>query len=172
MKKVYIETYGCQMNVADTEVVFAILAAHGYERTEDISSADVIMANTCSIRENAEQRIRGRLDFFAGYRKARPGVYVGILGCMAERLKDELLEVHVVVEDLAGIVEDAAFGTLYDLLKALALEWSACYGSVEVVDVGLEVFSVMESDGFGAEHRLQCIGRIGECNQFEHSVQI
>jgi len=92
MKKVYIETYGCQMNVNDTEVVFSILAAAGYSRTGDISEADVIMANTCSIRDNAEQRIWGRLDQFQTWRKARPGVYVGILGCMAERLKDALLE--------------------------------------------------------------------------------
>ncbi|MCR4859913.1 MAG: tRNA (N6-isopentenyl adenosine(37)-C2)-methylthiotransferase MiaB [Bacteroidales bacterium] len=92
MKKVYIETYGCQMNVADTEVVFSILAAEGFSRTEDISQADVIMANTCSVRDNAEQRIRGRIEQFNFHRKSRPGVLVGILGCMAERLKDALLE--------------------------------------------------------------------------------
>lgn len=92
MKKVYIETYGCQMNVADTEVVFSILGREGYARTEEIGEADVIMANTCSVRDNAEQRIRGRIEQFNVYRKARPEVVVGILGCMAERLKDSLLE--------------------------------------------------------------------------------
>ena len=92
MKKVYIETYGCQMNVADTEVVFAILGAAGYGRTEDISEADVILANTCSVRDNAEQRIHGRIEQFNYQRKTRPGVVTGILGCMAERLKDSLLE--------------------------------------------------------------------------------
>ncbi len=92
MKKVYIETYGCQMNVADTEVVFSILGEAGYARTEDISQADVILANTCSVRDNAEQRIRGRIEQFNFQRKSRPGVVVGILGCMAERLKDALLE--------------------------------------------------------------------------------
>ena len=92
MKKLYIETYGCQMNVNDTEVVFSILAKHGYERTEDISDADVIMANTCSIRDNAEQRIWGRIDYFNTFRKAKPELVVGILGCMAERLKDALLD--------------------------------------------------------------------------------
>lgn len=92
MKKLYIETYGCQMNVNDTEVVFSILAKHGYERTEDISEADVIMANTCSIRDNAEQRIWGRIDYFNTFRKAKPELVVGILGCMAERLKDTLLD--------------------------------------------------------------------------------
>ena len=92
MKKVYIETYGCQMNVADTEVVFALLGREGFVRTEDIAQADVIMANTCSVRDNAEQRIWGRIEQFNFHRKSRPGVVVGILGCMAERLKDQLLE--------------------------------------------------------------------------------
>ena len=92
MKKLYIETYGCQMNVNDTEVVFSILARHGYERTEEIAEADVIMANTCSIRDNAEQRIWGRIDYFNTFRKAKPALVVGILGCMAERLKDALLD--------------------------------------------------------------------------------
>ena len=91
MKKVYIETYGCQMNVADTEVVFSILGKAGYGRAEQIADADVIMANTCSIRDNAEQRILGRIEQFNIWRKARPGVVTGILGCMAERLKAELL---------------------------------------------------------------------------------
>ncbi|MBQ4200748.1 MAG: tRNA (N6-isopentenyl adenosine(37)-C2)-methylthiotransferase MiaB, partial [Bacteroidales bacterium] len=63
-KKVYIETYGCQMNVADTEVIFSLLEKHGYERTEDMAQADVIMANTCSVRDNAEQRILGRIEQF------------------------------------------------------------------------------------------------------------
>ena len=92
MKKVYIETYGCQMNVADTEVVFSILGAEGFGRTEDIAQADVIMANTCSVRDNAEQRIWGRIEQFNFHRKSRPGVVVGILGCMAERLGEALLE--------------------------------------------------------------------------------
>ena len=91
MKKVYIETYGCQMNVNDTEVVFSILAKAGYTRTEDIGAADVIMANTCSVRDNAEQRIWGRIDQFNLQRKSRK-VVVGILGCMAERLAGGLLE--------------------------------------------------------------------------------
>ena len=90
--KLYIETYGCQMNVADTEVVFSILARHGYERTEDMSAADVILVNTCSVRDNAEQRIHGRLEQFNIQRRQRPGVLVGVLGCMAERLKESLLE--------------------------------------------------------------------------------
>ena len=80
------------MNVADTEVVFSILGAHGYERTESMEDADVILVNTCSVRDNAEQRIHGRLEQFNIQRRKRPGVLVGVLGCMAERLKEELLE--------------------------------------------------------------------------------
>ena len=92
MKKLYIETYGCQMNVADTEVIFSLLGKHGYERTEDIEEADVIMANTCSVRDNAEQRILGRIEVFNVQKRKRPEVLVGILGCMAERLKEDLLK--------------------------------------------------------------------------------
>lgn len=91
-KKLYIETYGCQMNVSDTEVIFSIMARNGYDRTEDISQADVILANTCSIRDNAEQRIYGRIDQFAREKKQRGDVLVGIVGCMAERLKEALLD--------------------------------------------------------------------------------
>lgn len=91
MKKVYIETYGCQMNVSDTEVVFSILKEHGWTRTENIEEADVCMANTCSVRDNAEQRIWGRIDVFLQQKKNRP-VVTGILGCMAERLKSALLD--------------------------------------------------------------------------------
>jgi len=115
VKKLYIETYGCQMNVNDTEVVFSILAKHGYERTEDISEADVIMANTCSIRDNAEQRIWGRIDYFNTFRKAKPELVVGILGCMAERLKDALLDTGK-VNVVAG---PDAYRSLPTLLEAV-----------------------------------------------------
>ena len=96
MKRIYIETYGCQMNVSDTEVIFSILAKEGYERTEDMAAADVILANTCSVRDNAEQRIWGRIEQFNQQKKKRPGVVVGIVGCMAERLKDKLLDTRKV----------------------------------------------------------------------------
>ena len=94
--KVYIETYGCQMNVNDSEVMLSILQDAGYSRTEDIGEADVIIANTCSIRDNAEQRIWGRIDQFRLQKKKRENVIIGITGCMAERLKDKLLDSHVV----------------------------------------------------------------------------
>ena len=90
--RVYIETYGCQMNVNDSEVILSILQKNGYALTEDIDSADVILANTCSIRDNAEQRIWGRIEQFRLQKKRNPAVVIGIVGCMAERLKDKLLE--------------------------------------------------------------------------------
>ena len=111
--KVYIETYGCQMNVNDSEVILSILQDAGYALTEDIGSADVILANTCSIRDNAEQRIWGRIDQFRIQKKKRKGVIIGIVGCMAERLKDELLKA---VDIVAG---PDSYRTLPDLLNAV-----------------------------------------------------
>ena len=90
-KKLYIETYGCQMNVADSEVVAAVMGERGYAMTDQYTEADTILINTCSIRDNAEQRIWGRLDLFKSIKKKRPGLLVGLIGCMAERLGDELL---------------------------------------------------------------------------------
>ena len=91
-RKIYIETYGCQMNVVDSEVIFAIMAKEGYVRTLSMDDADIILANTCSVRDNAEQRIWGRLEVFRKQMEQRPDVIVGIVGCMAERLKDKLTE--------------------------------------------------------------------------------
>ena len=113
-KKVYIETYGCQMNVNDSEVVLSILQDEGYSLTENIEEADLILANTCSIRDNAEQRIWGRIDQFRLQKKSRPDVIIGILGCMAERLKEKLLEK---VDLVAG---PDSYRSLPDLLKAIA----------------------------------------------------
>lgn len=92
MKKLFIETYGCQMNTSDSEVVASVMEMAGYEMTDKIEEADAIFANTCSVRENAEQRVRGRLKHFQTFKKGKPNLIVGILGCMAERLKEELLE--------------------------------------------------------------------------------
>lgn len=91
-KRLFIETYGCQMNAGDSEIVVSIMQDEGYVYTADISEADVILINTCSIRDNAEQRIWGRLNDMRRYRKARPSLVVGIIGCMAERLKEKLIE--------------------------------------------------------------------------------
>lgn len=92
VKKFYIETYGCQMNVADSEVVAAILKDNGFEYTKDKNEADLILVNTCSVRENAEQRVRGRLQGFTEIRKRNPRLLVGVMGCMAERLGEQLFD--------------------------------------------------------------------------------
>jgi tRNA-2-methylthio-N6-dimethylallyladenosine synthase len=101
-KSAYIETYGCQMNVADSEVVVAILIESGYTMTTKMENADLILVNTCSIRENAEQRIWGRLDVFNNIRRKKPGTIVGVIGCMAERLKEHLLEKAQMVDLVIG----------------------------------------------------------------------
>lgn len=101
-QKLYIETYGCQMNVGDTEIVVSIMRDEGFEYTGDISQADIILINTCSIRDNAEQRIWGRLSEFKKYKKDRPGVLVGVIGCMASRLKEQLMERERAVDIVAG----------------------------------------------------------------------
>lgn len=115
-KKIYIETYGCQMNVGDSEVIFSILGKEGYERTESMDDADVILANTCSVRDNAEQRIWGRIEVFHKQKEKRSGVVVGIVGCMAERLKDKLLDTHK-VDLVAG---PDSYRTLPALLRDIA----------------------------------------------------
>ena len=94
-RKIYIETYGCQMNVADTEVVAAIMDTAGYSVTTTIDNADAVLLNTCSIRDNAEQKILSRLEFLASLRRKKHGkLIIGVIGCMAERVKNELIEQH------------------------------------------------------------------------------
>lgn len=100
--KVYIETYGCQMNVADTEIVLGVLKKQGYVASDNAENADVILLNTCSIRENAEQRIYGRLGNFKTLKTRKPNVVVGVLGCMAERLKKDLIEEKKIVDLVVG----------------------------------------------------------------------
>lgn len=101
-KKLFIETYGCQMNAGDSEIVVSIMQQEGYRYTEQIAEADVILINTCSIRDNAEQRIWGRLSEMRRLRKAKPTLVVGIIGCMAERLKEKLIESESGVDIVAG----------------------------------------------------------------------
>ncbi len=93
MKKLYIETYGCQMNVADSEVVASVMKMAGYDTVENIDEADAVFLNTCSVRDNAEQKIFHRLDALDAMRRKRPMI-IGLLGCMAERVKEDLLENH------------------------------------------------------------------------------
>ena len=101
-RRLYIETYGCQMNVGDSEIVVSIMQQEGFVHTEVPDEADVVLINTCSIRDNAEQRIWGRLAEMRRLRKARPSLIVGVIGCMAERLKEKLTEGPSGVDVVAG----------------------------------------------------------------------
>ncbi|MEZ5038333.1 MAG: tRNA (N6-isopentenyl adenosine(37)-C2)-methylthiotransferase MiaB [Saprospiraceae bacterium] len=101
-KYFYIESYGCQMNFSDSEIVASILAAVGYQSTRDIEVADLILINTCSIREKAEDTVRRRLRIFDKMKRKRPGTLVGVLGCMAERLKSKFLEQEKLVDLVVG----------------------------------------------------------------------
>ena len=122
MKKLFIETYGCQMNVADSEVVAAVMQLAGYEVTEVLDEADAVFLNTCSVRDNAEQKILARLEFLRSLQRKRKaaasqGPIIGVLGCMAERVKDKLLENHGA--DL--VCGPDAYMTLPDLIAQVEL---------------------------------------------------
>ena len=101
-RKLFIETYGCQMNAGDSEIVVSIMQEEGYRYTENIDEADIVLINTCSIRDNAEQRIWGRLSAMRQLKKHKPSLIVGIIGCMAERLKEQLIEKGTGVDIVAG----------------------------------------------------------------------
>ncbi len=101
-KKLYLESYGCQMNFSDSEIVASILTDKGFSTTRNAEEADVILMNTCSIRENAEQRVRNKLSQYNKRKKQNPSLVIGVLGCMAERLKDSLLEQEKLVDLVAG----------------------------------------------------------------------
>lgn len=101
-RKLYIESYGCQMNFSDSEIVASILIDQGFVTTTDYKEADVVFINTCSIRENAEQRVRNRLKEFEAVKTKNPGLVVGVLGCMAERLKAKFLEEEKLVDVVVG----------------------------------------------------------------------
>ncbi|TZF85652.1 tRNA (N6-isopentenyl adenosine(37)-C2)-methylthiotransferase MiaB (plasmid) [Pedobacter sp. BS3] len=101
-RKLYIESYGCQMNFSDSEIVASIMQDTGFETTRDYKEADVVFINTCSIRENAEQRVRNRLKEFGAAKVKNPGMIVGVLGCMAERLKAKFLEEEKLVDVVVG----------------------------------------------------------------------
>lgn len=144
-KRVYIETYGCQMNVADSELVGGILDRTGYTFTGDATDADVVLVNTCAIRENAEQRVYGRLGLFNSYKKRNPDVVVGILGCMAERLRKQLVEEDRLVDIVVGPDE---YRRLPDLLsrafageKGIAVKLSRVENYDDVVPLRTDGFS-------------------------------
>ncbi len=102
MRSVYIETYGCQMNLADTELLFGHLGRHGYQRTDDPAGADVILINTCAIREHAEERVIGRLGDLVRHKAGRPDVQLGVAGCMAQHLRDRLMARLPFVDFIVG----------------------------------------------------------------------
>jgi tRNA-2-methylthio-N6-dimethylallyladenosine synthase len=138
-KKVYLESYGCQMNFADSEVVTAILIDHGYGTTSNIHEADTILLNTCAIRDNAELKIRNRLKGFSDLKRKNPALTIGVLGCMAERLKTKLIEEEKLVDLVAG---PDSYRDIPNLLSKLEFEEKAInvflskeetYGNIEPV---------------------------------------
>ncbi len=141
-KKLYMETYGCQMNIADSEVVYSIMQMDGYEMTDDINEADAVFLNTCSVRDNAEQKIYNRLSQIdALRRKHKPGMVVGVLGCMAERVKQTLIDEHHAdlvagpdsYLDLPNLVGAAEHGE-----KAINIELSTDETYKDVIPVKME----------------------------------
>ncbi len=113
-KKLFIESYGCQMNFSDSEIVASILVNQGYNTTQDLEEADLVLVNTCSIRDKAEQTIRKRLEKYNAVKKINPNMKVGVLGCMAERLKDKFLEEEKIVDMVVG---PDAYKDIPNLLK-------------------------------------------------------
>ena len=97
-RKLYIESYGCQMNFSDSEIVASILSKEGFNTTQQMEEADLVLVNTCSIREKAETTVRKRLEKFNAVKKINPNMKVGVLGCMAERLKSKFLEEEKIVD--------------------------------------------------------------------------
>ena len=121
-KKAYIESYGCQMNFADSEVVASILTKEGYTITEQLDQASLVLVNTCSIREKAEQTVRKRLEYFNSKKKEQSEMTVGVLGCMAERLKHKFLEEEKIVDLVVG---PDAYKDIPNLLQEVANEKEA-----------------------------------------------
>ena len=113
-RRVYVETYGCQMNVADSELVGGILNSRGYTFTGELADADVVLLNTCAIRDNAEQRIRGRLGLINAQKRTNPHLVVGVLGCMAERLREQFVEQERLVDLIVGPDEYRKLPVLLD----------------------------------------------------------
>ena len=126
-KKLFIETYGCQMNVADSEVVASIMQMDGFELTDKINEADAIFVNTCSIRDNAEQKVINRLKYFETLKRKNKKLIVGVVGCMAERVKEELINdygVNIVVGPDAYMDIPNLIGSVENGNKAINVELS------------------------------------------------
>ncbi len=120
-RRLYIETYGCQMNINDTELMEGMLGSRGYVRVEDAESADVILINTCAIREHAERRVKGRIGQLQHHRKANPDLVLGVTGCMAQRLGDELLGSNSGVDLVAGPDAYRGLGGLIEAIQENAI---------------------------------------------------
>ena len=134
-KKLFIETYGCQMNVADSEVIASVMQMAGYSVAETLEEADAVFMNTCSIRDNAEQKILNRLEFFHSLKKKKKHLIVGVLGCMAERVKEELIENHH-VDVVAG---PDAYLSLPDLIAQVELGHKAINVELSVTETYKDV---------------------------------
>ncbi len=141
-KKLYIESYGCQMNFSDSEIVASILAKEGYDTTTDLNQADLVLVNTCSIREKAEQTVRKRLETYNAVKKTNPSMKVGVLGCMAERLKSKFLEEEKIVDLVVGPDAYKDLPNLLDEVEAgreavnVILSKDETYGDVAPVRLG------------------------------------
>ncbi|TDI77516.1 MAG: MiaB/RimO family radical SAM methylthiotransferase, partial [Bacteroidetes bacterium] len=141
-RKLFIESYGCQMNFSDSEIVASILAEQGYNTTENLEEADLVLINTCSIRDKAEQTVRKRLEKYNAVKKINPKMKVGVLGCMAERLKRKFLEEEKIVDMVVG---PDAYKDLPNLLKEVEegrdavnviLSKDETYGDISPVRLG------------------------------------
>jgi len=141
-RKLYIESYGCQMNFSDSEIVASILAKEGFNTTENLEEADLVLVNTCSIRDKAEQTIRKRLEKYNAVKRINPGMKVGVLGCMAERLKSKFLEEEKIVDLVVG---PDAYRDLPNLIKEVdegrdavnvILSRDETYGDISPVRLG------------------------------------
>ena len=157
-KNLYIETYGCQMNLSDSEIVGSIMAEEGYKTSDAAENADIIFINTCSIRDNAEKRIRKRLREIKKMKKANPDLKVGILGCMAERLKQQLLDEEEMVDLIVG---PDAYRDLPNLIKTVEsgrrainvlLSEDETYSEIEPVRLGSNTVSAYISIMRGCEN--------------------
>ncbi len=158
-RRLYIETYGCQMNVSDSEVVVSIMQEKDIGITSCIDQADIILINTCSIRENAEQRVWGRLDVFRQVKKKRPDVLVGVIGCMAERLKERLLEKEKLVDIVVG--PDA-----YRELPALMEEAEAGQQAINVLLSREETYADINPVRTGKNRVSAFVSIMRGCNNF------
>jgi len=141
-KKLFIESYGCQMNFSDSEIVASILADQGYDTTDDLNQADLVLVNTCSIRDKAEQTVRKRLETYNAVKKTNPAMKVGVLGCMAERLKSKFLEEEKIVDLVVGPDAYKDLPNLLDEVDAgrdavnVILSKDETYGDVAPVRLG------------------------------------